>query len=82
VQLLTLQCGLRLFGHLCQHVPVMPLVCDLIHYNQVGFGINQALNTVADMPAMLRASCHGAGIGIGERNQPVRSIGQLLFHRQ
>jgi hypothetical protein len=52
----------------------------------MGFGINHALNIVADMPAVLRACCRrfdrGAGIGIGERYLPVRSIGQCFVYGQ
>lgn len=52
--------------HLRQQIPVVPLVRHLMCDNQMRVGINHALNIVADMPAVLRTCCHGAGIGIGE----------------
>ncbi len=60
----------------------MPLVGDLMRHDQMRLGIDTALNTIADMPAVLRARRHGACIGVGQRYLPVRRIGQGLLHSQ
>ena len=60
----------------------MPLVCDLMRHDQMGLGIDDALNIVADMPTMLRASRHGPRVGVSERYLPVRGIGQRLVYGQ
>ena len=82
VQVLALQNSLCLRGHLGQKIPVMPLIGDLVRHDEMRLGINNALNIIADMPAMLRACRHCPGIGICERDLPVWCIGQRLVHGQ
>ena len=59
----------------------MPLIGDLMRHDEMRLGIDYALNVIADMPAVLRACRHCPGIGICERDLPVRRIGQRRIHR-
>ena len=70
VHILVLQNCFCLCGHLGQQIPVMPLIGDLMCHDQMGLGIDNTLNIIADMPAVLRTCRHGAGIGVGQRIRP------------
>ncbi|CAM3302870.1 hypothetical protein PANO111632_13185 [Paracoccus nototheniae] len=80
LHIVALQCDFRLYGHFGQQIPVMPLIGDLMRDDQMGFGIDNALDVVADMPAVLRACRHGPRVGVGQRYLPVRGIGQRLVN--
>ncbi len=44
-----------LLPHPCQKIPVVALTGDLMGDDQMGFGIDNPLNIIANMPAVLRA---------------------------
>ena len=46
--------------------------------DQVGVGIDRRLNVVADEAGAFAVGCHGAGIGIGQGDLPVRRLVQLV----
>ena len=60
----------------------MALVRHLMRHDQMGLGIDHALDIVADMPAVLRTRRHGPGVWIGQRYLPVGDIDQGLPHGQ
>ncbi|WP_233092849.1 hypothetical protein, partial [Paracoccus sp. IB05] len=60
----------------------MALGGDLVGHDQMGRGIDNALNIIASMPAVLRAGSHGTRVGIGQGYLAVRRIIQGLLHRR
>lgn len=81
MQVVPAKRGLCRLGHRPQLVAVEALVGDLVRDDQVGLGVDRALNIVADQATPAGAGRHGAGIRIGQGNLAVRGIGQGCIHR-
>ncbi len=60
----------------------MALVRDFVGDDQMGLGIDNALNIIANMPAVLRAGRHGLDVGIGQGYLTVWRSVQGHLHRQ
>lgn len=58
----------------------MPLICDLVSLDQMGFGVDNALNIVADMATVHRTARHGAGVGNRQLSLPVGRISRRFIH--
>lgn len=66
MHILALQGCLRLCCHFGQKIAVVPLIGDLVRHDQMGLGIDNTLNIIADMSAVLRTCRHGPRIWIGQ----------------
>lgn len=64
--------SLRCTCHRGELVPIMALIGDLVRPDQMCPGIDNALNIIADMTAVLRPRHHGTGVRIRQRYLPIR----------
>ncbi len=67
--------------HRAQLIAVKTLVCDVMRDDDVGFGIDDILDVVADELAVPGAGLHGTGIWISQGYLAVRRVGQGRVHR-
>lgn len=81
MQVVAPEGSLRGMRHRGELVPIMALIGDLMRHDQMGLGIDNALNIIADMAAVLRPRRHGAGVRIRQRYLPVRRCFQLPAQR-
>ena len=77
IELLGLERCLGSPRHRRQLRPIVADVGDLVGDDQVGVGIDRRLHVVADEAGALAIRRHGAGVGIGQGDLPVRRLVQL-----